>query len=330
MNINQIKNVLHSFSKVQLGIHPTPLQRMYNMEKKTEHNSIYIKRDDMNGLGIGGNKVRNLEYLLGDAISRDADSIIVSGQVQSNLCHLTVAACRKLNIECIVVHNNEKPSKLSGNALLNHILDADLRYIGNVDEIYRAQYVDELKKSLEKAGKKPYVILNGASTPIGSLGYVEAAIEIYEQIKTNNIDIKNICVPGGNGGLAAGIIFGAGIIGNPFHIDLITVEHEKFKIFEIIKGFIRGLESLTKIQFPYQLEDVMTIHDKYRDGGWGITSKEMVNFISEFAQTEGIFVEKIYTVKTLYGMNDLIKNKHFQSGVCYLHSGGIGALFSQF
>ncbi|SHD78550.1 hypothetical protein [Schnuerera ultunensis] len=74
----------------------------------------------------------------------------------------------------------------------------------------------------------------------------------------------------------------------------------------------------------------MTIHDKYRDGGWGITSKEMVNFIGEFAQTEGIFVEKIYTVKTLYGMNDLIKNKHFQSGVCYLYSGGIGALFSQF
>ncbi len=330
MEFNEIKDILYSFPRIDLGIHPTPLQRLYNMEKKTEYSSIYMKRDDLNGLGIGGNKVRNLEYLLGDAISKNADTIIVSGHIQSNLCSLTAAACRKLNIHCIVVHNNKKPNKLVGNAMLNSILNADIRYIGDVSMTERSKYIEDLKQDLERSNKHPYIILNGASTPLGSLGYVQAAVEIYEQIKNGSLDIKNICVPGGNGGLAAGIIFGAGIIGKPFHIDLITVEHEKKELLEIIECFIKELITLTKIKFPYDLSEVATIHDAYRDGGWGITSEKVVKFIYEFAQTEGIFVEKVYTGKTLYGMNDMIKNKYFKAGVCYLHSGGIGALFSQF
>lgn len=330
MELKEFKNILSKFPRIELGITPTPIHRLKNMEKKTKHNPIYIKRDDLNGIGIGGNKLRGLEYLFGDAITKNMDTIVASGQIQSNMCSLAAAACRYANLDCVIVHNNDKPNRLEGNAILNNLLKPNIRYVGEMDEFKRAEEVEKIKEELIREGKKPYIILNGTSTPLGCLGYVSLAIEFYEQINKENLNIKNVCIPGGNGGLAAGLIYGVAILGRPFHLDLITVEHEKDHLRNIIKAFIGELEKLVGIEFPYDLDEVVTIHDEYRDGGWGVISDEVANFIYEFAQTEGIFVEKVYTCKTIYGMNDMLKKGYFKSGVCFYHSGGIGALFSQY
>lgn len=325
-----LENLLRLQPKVNLGIYPTPLQRLINSELKLGKNHLYIKRDDLNGIGVGGNKLRNLEYLLGDALQKRADLIIVSGEMQSNLCHLTVASCRRLNLDCIVVHNNERPKASKGNVLLNDLLHADRHFIGPFTIEERNDYIEDLRRKLLQGGRNPYVIHNGASTGVGALGYVEAALELAVEVKKRSLPIKNVCIPAGNGGLAAGFIYGAGFLNSIFHVDVITVEYPKDELIIRLMDLIKSIEEITGISFPFQLNKVITIHDAYRGGGWGKTEERVINFIEEFAMLEGIFVEKVYTSKTLYGMFDLAKKSYFRDGACYLHSGGLGALFSQY
>jgi len=331
MNTQELNTVLQRFHHVNLAIQITPLQKLNNIETLLDYPDIYMKRDDLNGLGAGGNKVRNLEYLLGDAIANDFDTIIASGTNESNLCMLTAAACRKLGLDCVLVHNDNQPTINKGNMLLNSILDVKHIFLGEVDEIARNLYVEKVKKDLEINGKKPYVIYNGATTPMGSLGYVAGALELLNQINEKNINIANVFVPGGNGGLAAGMIFGAGALDLPFHVNVITVEHKKSKLYDIVFKLVKGIEELTEVKLEYKLEDIMTIYGEYRGQGWNRSTVESNNMIYKLAKLEGIFLDKTYTSKTFLGMTDLLKKGHLKKGgACFLHSGGFSALFDQF
>ena len=328
----KLRELLDRFPKAQLALNPTPLHSLRRTQNNLHCGPLFVKRDDLNGLGIGGNKVRNLEYLLGDAVAKGKETILVSGQTQSNLCALCAAACCRLGLKCVIVHNNEQPKLPCGNALLNNILGAEEYYLGEVNEESRAKTVDELYALFEQKGQKPYVIFNGASTAIGALGYVEAAAEICEQIAADPSCscIRYVCVPGGNGGLAAGFIYGTALLGNPFHVEVISVEHTVPELREILVKLLGELEELCGIPMPCSLDDTATLRDEYRFGGWGIIDPKVEEFNLQFMRTEGILIEKVYTGKALYGVCDLARSGYFQGGACYLHSGGVGALFSQY
>ena len=332
MTLNEIKTLLSNFPRVELGLNPTPLHRMFNLEQKLGHAPLYVKRDDLNGLGVGGNKVRNLEFLLGEAISQGADTVVVSGMLQSNFCSLAAAACRRAKLHCVIVHNEDVPAKLEGNMILNRLLGAEQRFIGSVDSSVREPYAAKLCGELGREGRKAYLIPNGASTAVGCLGYVQMAAELLEQVQADPAlaDLKSICVPGGNGGLAAGTIFGTALLEHPFHVELISVECTEEELRGIQQQFWADLKVLTAVSPNLTLDEVTTFHNDYRCGGWGLIDDEVVDFLYDFAQTEGFFVEKVYTGKTLYGMVKLAEQGYFKQGACFLHSGGIGALFSQF
>lgn len=327
-----VRGLLAKFPKKELLVYPTPVHRLKNLEKTIIHNPIWIKRDDLTGIGIGGNKIRNLEYLLGDAVEKKCDTVICSGPNQSNLVSLTAAAARKIGLKCISIHNDEKPEKLKGNMLLNYITGSDTIFIGKVNADEREKKVKELSKALKENGKNPYIIYNGSSTPLGILGYVEAAVELYEQILENDINIQHVFIPAGNGGVAAGFIFGTGLIGVPFHVHVISVENTKNVLYKILADFKKELSILIGINLLNEIEEIMTIYEKYLGEGWGISTEEADSMIFEFAQLEGIFVEKVYTSKTLVGMTDIIKESAISKdeGVCFIHTGGMGALFAQY
>lgn len=328
----QVSELLAQFPKVELALNPTPLHPMQRLQQDLGCGPLFIKRDDLNGLGVGGNKIRNLEYLLGDALAQGKKTILASGQTQSNLCSLCAAACCRLGLRCVLVHNSPPPKQLEGNALLNHLLGAKEYYMGEASEQERADFVEQLRVQLEQQGEEPYVIENGASSARGALGYVEAAVEIARQIQQDSSlsSIQSVCIPAGNGGLAAGMIYGTALLGNPFHIELISVEHPLEQLRAILLGFLQDLEELCGVKMPCALEETVTLHGGYRFGGWGKVELELEHFTLRFAQLEGIFVEKVYTGKTLYGVCDLAKQGYFPAGACYLHSGGLGALFSQY
>jgi len=329
---NKVRELLKKFPKQELVVYSTPLHRLKNLEKTTGHNSLWIKRDDMTGLGIGGNKIRNLEYLLGDAVENQCDTILVSGPLQSNLCPLAAAAARKLGLDCISVHNDDPPKALEGNTLLNYILGIQSIYIGKVDTDERTRRVEQISKDIIKKGKKPYIIYNGTSTPLGAMGYVEAAVELHEQCLKKHINIKHVFVPGGNGGLAAGFIFGTGLLDIPFHVHVISVENHKNELYKIIVNFKNKLEGLIGEKLSYNIDDIMTVYENYRGEGWGCSTKESDEMIFQLARLEGIFVEKVYTSKTVVGMVDMVKNNIIlkNEGICYIHTGGLGSLFAQF
>lgn len=324
--IKWIKNA----NKAELGTFPTPLHRLKNMEKELDYKQIYIKRDDLTGLGAGGNKIRSLEFILGDAIKRSCDLIIVSGPPQSNLCTLAASACAKLGLKCVIVNNGEKPDNIQGNMLLNYILNTEIHAIGIATKEERDFYVKNLYNKYKDEGKRPYVIENGATTGMGALGYVSATIEMQKQCQKQNLPIKTIFAPGGNGGVAAGLIYANALLDFPFQMNIISVEDDKACLTDHILKTIYELVEITQIPFNHELEDVCNIIDKYRGEGWGVNTEESTNAVFRFAQLEGIFIENVYNSKVVVGMEAIIKNADVTGDVCFLHTGGFGSLFSQF
>lgn len=322
---------INSVKRLDIGCFPTPIHRMNNVEKELcqGQGQVFIKRDDLTGIGPGGNKIRFLEYILQDAKQKDSDVVLVSGPVQSNLCTATTCVCRKINMECIAVFNGEKPKELKGNFLLDEIIDSKSHYIGDVTEEERNVYVEDLSKLLKSHGKKPYIIRYGGSTGLGAMGYVNAIIELIEQCESHNIKIDEIFAPGANGGVAAGLIYGNAILGFPFKINIISVEYDTSLLKNNIIKIINELEILTGIKFNYNLEEACKIFDEFRGNGWGYRTEKSENLVYDFPKMEGIFIENIYTSKVLVGMLELIKNRKVNGNACFIHTGGFVSLFGQ-
>ena len=341
MTVPEIETILSGLPRQVLCGRATPLERMKRMENTIHTGPLYIKRDDLNGVGPGGNKVRPLEYLLGEAVERGSDVVIASGQQNSNLCSIAAAACCRLGMPCILVHNNKKPEKglenLAGNALLNGLSGVEERYIGMVSEQERNEYVKALSEQLASSGKRPYVIENGATTAVGAVGYIHIGMELaeenrkFKEMGMPELQIQDVFVPGGNGGLAAGTAFGAALLEHCFHVHVITVEHTQGELEHIIKTLSRQMENVLGIQLPVPVEKVMTVYEAYRGEGWGIPTGESDQMLCTVAEREGIFLERTYTSKTMWGMCDLLETGKVKSrGACMIHSGGFASLFGQY
>ncbi|RHR10781.1 pyridoxal-phosphate dependent enzyme [Pseudoflavonifractor sp. AF19-9AC] len=329
MTEKELEAALSAFPRRQLCGFATPVQRLYRLEEEQKTGPVFIKRDDLNGVGPGGNKVRPLEYLLGEALDRGCDVVIASGQENSNLCSIAASACCRLGVSCILVHNNPKPEHLAGNMLLNHLSGVEEHYIGSIPEQERDRYVEELADRLRREGRKPYVVENGATSVHGAIGYFHLPLELVRE-KTE-VPIRDLFVPGGNGGLAAGVVFGTALLGGPFHVHVITVENTKKTLEAILDKLFQGLKEYTGLVPDVPVDSVMTIHEAYRGEGWGIPTKESEEMIRRLAQREGIFLERIYTAKTAWGMCDLLsRGLARREGACLVHSGGFASLFYQY
>lgn len=150
MKIQEAKEILTSLNRLSLCSYDTPIQHLKHLEELTGINGLYIKRDDLNGVGPGGNKVRALEYLLGSAVENHSDIVIASGQMNSNLCTIAAAACCKIGIHCILVHNNDEPKYPTGNTILNNLLGIERVYLGEKPESYRNEYIMQMAIELKK------------------------------------------------------------------------------------------------------------------------------------------------------------------------------------
>lgn len=329
MTITEIERALSRLPRRTLCSFETPTERLYRLEEQLQAGPVYMKRDDLNGVGPGGNKVRPLEYMLGEAVERRCDTVIASGRENSNLCSIAAAACGRLGLRCILVHNDPEPEHLRGNMLLNRLSGVEERYIGPIPEPERDKYVDRLAAELRARGAAPYVIENGATTAHGAVGYIHLPLELCRHLKEQ--PITDLFVPGGNGGLAAGVAFGAALLGAPFHVHVITVEHPKRELEAILNGLFQGIERYTGLAPDLPASQAMTIHEAYRGGGWGVSTRQSDGMVEHLARTEGIFLERIYTSKTVWGMCDLLKSGAVRSeGACAVHSGGFASLFYQY
>lgn len=325
-----LEAALQKVPRVRMSCLPTPLMPLHNLERALGCQGVYIKRDDLTGLGPGGNKLRSLEFILGEAALQGADTIIASGPLQSNMCTLAAAACASANLRCVLVHNGEEPEQPTGNILLNQLLGAQSHYLGNVTAEARTDYVRQLFQSLSKQCR-PYVVENGATTGVGALGYTNASLEMAVQFEQQGLRDVTLFAPGGNGGVATGLIYGNALLGFPFRVVIISVEDDRDTLRAHILHTIDEVQEVLGLPFPCQrLEDACVLDDSYRGAGWGENTPESSRIILDFARQEGIMLENVYNSKVMVGMQDYIRKGKVTGPVCYLHTGGFGSLFAQY
>lgn len=314
--------------RIRLLEGPTPLHHLKNVGKLLGNINLYVKRDDVMSLGMGGNKIRMLEFWLGDAISKKSDVILVGGMPQSNQCRLTAVAAAAINMRCIIFHNAEKPEKYNGNILLNKIMETETVFLGNVSEEKRSELIRQYADQLKVQGHKPYIV---GDPIIGALGYVNSALELAYQAENMNIDLKHIFICGSMGSTEAGLLYGLSLFGKSFKVHIVSVEYKITYLKKIVQDIFNGLCDKLSIIPSARINDVAEFYQDYLGEGYEKPTAQSVQAIKFLAKNEGIFIENTYNAKVFAGMFDLIKKEIIKSedAVCCYHTGGTPTLFEQ-
>lgn len=308
---------MKEFDKIPLGIFPTPLYRLPNMSRELGTN-VWIKRDDMCGVALGGNKVRKLEYLLADAKKQGYDLVMTTGQAQSNHAMLTAACANKLGMECILVLKKRGVTARKGNQILNYLMGTEVVFVDtdSYDDIYR-----EMDRIAAQRGKKYYQIPCGGSNELGSLGYVDCMKEISQAGQ----HFDYIVAACGSGGTAAGSVLGAKIYMPDTHVICSMVDSDPFDVIvpELMKKSAALLDADVEIPVP-DLIDMC-------GPGYSIPSAEGNEAIAMMMRLEGIVLDTCYTGKAFAGLVKRAREGAFkpEDNVLFVHTGGAGGLFSQ-
>lgn len=312
-------------NKLHLGQFPTPMHRLDNMSRVLGCN-IYIKRDDMTGVSTGGNKVRKLEYLLYDAKEKGADYVLTTGGAQSNHAMLTAACCNKIGIKAILVLKQRGVQGRVGNLLINELLGADVRFVDSdsYDDVYKE--MDRIADELRAAGHNPYLVPVGGSVPLGTVGYVDCAREIFAEALEQDIKIDRIVSTAGSGGTLAGLVLGAMLYGDGCKVTGVAVCDDPFE--EITAELVNGAAEILGADVRLEPKDIDIL--RYYGAGYAKPSKEGLEAITLMAQQEGLILDPVYTGKAFAGLMHLIRTGKISENetVLFLHSGGTASLFA--
>jgi 1-aminocyclopropane-1-carboxylate deaminase/D-cysteine desulfhydrase-like pyridoxal-dependent ACC family enzyme len=321
--------MLPEFPRYELLRDPTLLQRLERTEVALQHRGLYIKRDDLMPIAMGGNKLRSLEFWLGAALQEHADVLLVAGTPMSNLCRLTAAAASMAGLDCVVFHNAVDEPAARRASFLNQIFGASVRFIGPMDEAHRAKAVEHAAAELQLQGRTTYIVGN---TAIGALGYVRAAEELFAQSRRLDLGIRHVMLAGSMGTTEAGLILGNALLGYPFDVHLVSVEYEEAELSACVRRAYAAVANLVGRSAPDFDDTRIHYHMNYLGLGYACPTPAGEQAILTLARTEGIVLEHIYTAKTFACFLDFARRHVFPDGepVCAIHTGGVPALFSQF
>jgi len=326
----QNDELLARFPRAALMDGETPLVRLDRMSKRLEID-LWLKRDDLTGLGFGGNKTRQLEFYFGDALAKGADTVLITGAVQSNYVRSAAAAAAKLGLRAILqleerVAGMGAPYYTSGNVLLGKILGAEyIRYPEGEDEAGADAALHARSDQIKADGGRPYVIHLGLDhPPLGALGYVAAGLEFHKQMD----DFDAVVVPSGSGATHAGLLTGLRLSGQPAPVHGICVQRDHHQQLTRVKSVLHKLANLLDIN-PKLTADAVQTWDAALAPSYGKMSPSTQHALSLMARTEGVFLDPVYTAKTFAGLLDLKENGQISAGqkVVMLHTGGLPALF---
>ena len=290
---------------------------------------LWFKRDDLTGFGLGGNKVRSLEYLAADAMKVNSNILITGGSYGSNHVRTTMAVAAHLGLRGVAVLSGTRPSKANGNLLLNQLLNAKLVFTGNPDRSYIDNYIKIETERLRGNGESPYMIRRGGVSSLGCIGYVSAAVEICSQLKNLNLNPEILVCATGCGVTQAGLLVGFKLMGLNCRLYGITVSRSRDECIAYIKQLIKETEDILGLDSRVKNDEIF-VFDEYIGEGYSVPTSEGIDAIRLVAQTEGIFLDPIYTGKAMAGLTDLVKKDLIGSDntVIFLHTGGSPSIFS--
>ncbi len=310
----------------------TPIEFLPNLTRKLDGPNIYIKRDDMLGLFPGGNKTRKLEFLVADALSHGADTLITCGAPQSNHCRITLAAAAKEGLKCRLVIEERIPNSYHDDANGNHFM---FRLMG-VEDITvvpaGSDMLGEMQKiadALAAQGRRGYIVPGGGSNPIGALGYVACVQEIMAQLFEQSLRIDHIVVGSGSSGTHVGIV--AGLFGCNVHIPVmgIGVSRDPENQEPLVYRELQATAKLLGLRGEVPRELVKTDGNYWRPK-YSLPNQRMVEAIQMLAELEGIPLDPTYTGKIMAGLIGLIRQGVYKSGenVLFIHTGGMPSMFA--
>lgn len=324
---------LDTLPRAILSHTPTPIDALPNLSRHIGKADLFAKRDDCTGLGMGGNKSRQLEFYIGEAVEQGADTILITGAVQSNFVRMAAAGARKMGMDCHIqleerVANPTDLYRHSGNILLDRILGATLHsYPEGEDEAGADRSLEEIASNLRADGKKPYVIhLGPGHPPLGALGYVVAACELVQQMMNQDITYDEIIVASGSGATHAGLLFGLRALGCTIPVKGICVRRDKSSQRPRIVTRCREIAELLDIDNPISEVDI-EINDDVLAPGYGKMNDAVLEAIRLAAHNEGLVLDPVYTGRTMAGFLDRARQSTHGQKLLFIHTGGQPAIF---
>nr|ABW39372.1 1-aminocyclopropane-1-carboxylate deaminase [Rhizobium sp. TAL1145] len=314
---------------VPLGFFPTPIDKWDNLGRELSI-SLSAKRDDLSGLGGGGNKIRKLQYLLAEAKAEKATTLITAGATQSNHVRQTAAVARKHGMRPLALLRGQLPPSPSGNLLLDELLGAQLEFHDRDD--FNAMVVDlmlERKAELEASGERAYVIPIGGSSPLGALGYVDCAKEMREQFDARRQRHPDyIVVAMGSGGTYAGLVAGCARYLPNTQVLGIVITTAAFASRDCAASLLNDTARLAGVDRRWDAEDPLLNYD-HIGPEYGVPSQEGNAAIRKVAEAEGVFLDPTYTGKVCAGLIAAVgETIPAGSDVIFVHTGGSPALFA--
>lgn len=323
---------LAQFPRRRYTVGPTPIHPLTRLAEYLNGPSLFIKRDDLLGLASGGNKTRKLEFLMADALSQKADTIITCGAVQSNHCRLTLAAAVQEGLKCHLVLEERVPQsynpKGSGNNFLFHLLGVEGITVVPRDTDMMATMQD-VANHLSRQGRRPYVIPGGGSNAIGATGYVACAAEIESQLFEQGLTIDAVICASGSGGTHAGLL--AGFHGSNARLPLVGINVRFPKAEQENTVYHLAVQTADRVGVAQAVpRENVVCFDDYVGPGYSIPTPQMMEAVNLAARLEGLLLDPVYTGKAMSGLIGLIRKGYFTRGqkVLFLHTGGSPALYA--
>ena len=314
-----------SVPRVSLGLFPTPFYKLEAISARYGRN-IWIKRDDLCGVALGGNKVRKLEFLLAQAQADGCDTVFTTGGAQSNHAMLTAACAARLGMDCKLFLKDRGVTGRRGNLVLDEIYGAPVRLVDTDDyqDIYREMEAEAA--GLEARGHRCCRIPLGGSTPLGTLGYAAAARECAVQAMAAGIRVGHLVSATGSGGTTAGLLLGAGLFLPGARVTGMAVDPQPFR--ETVLDLAAGAAALLEASFQPQEKDLQILD--CAGPGYAVPDPAATPAILELARTEGILLDPVYTGKAWAGLLAQVKAGGFEGegDIVFFHTGGAAALFA--
>jgi D-cysteine desulfhydrase len=313
---------------LDLAIKSTPIERLKNFPEFPKGYEIFIKRDDLTGFFLSGNKIRKLEFIFPDVLKKNADTLITCGGFQSNHARATAILGSQLGLKSVLVLFGEDSPVVDGNLFLNKLVGAGIKYIPqNRYEELKAIMI-EVSSQLKKEGRRPYIIPEGASNELGVWGYIKASLEMKKQLEKMKVKIDKIVTAVGSGGTYAGLFLGSKIFDWEVQIYGINVKDTAQIFIDRIYELMMLTKEKFKLNVDFEKEEIQII-DGYVGEGYAKSKKEELDLIRSMAENTGIILDPVYTGKAMYGLLDQLRKEKFPKGerILFLHTGGGFGLF---
>jgi len=320
-------------ARIKLAQLPTPIIKLERFSQRFKEATLWIKRDELTGTEVSGNKIRKLEFCIAEAQNQSCDTLITCGGIQSNHCRATAVLGARLGMKVHLILRGEKPKVPEGNLLMDYLCGAQITYLGQEEWRGHEGVASKLQVLYASQDRKAFFIPVGASDEVGLWGYIKASEELNQDFLDLKIEPEYIVTATGSGGTQGGLIVGTELLDMKTQVVAFNVSDDA----AYFERKIRDDVSLWKQRYNQEFdEDKMNIKtvEGYIGPGYGVAGPEIFDSIADLARSEGIFLDPVYTGKAFHGMvAELQKGDAGQlpgaKNVVFIHTGGLFGVFPQ-